>query len=190
MIGDHGVHREHARRQRDSARQCLHFSQRKDREIINTDAEGRSISADVLDYAQDLKPDASSTSRLSQARSRSRSANSAARILGNEELLIQALRRAGEVNGERIWQLPLYDEYFEDLKSDTADMKNSGQRRHTAERSAGAIFLKQFIRKGVAVGAPGYRGDRTGIDASFVYPEKSGRAAFTSGRSRNSPRTF
>jgi leucyl aminopeptidase len=68
-------------------------------------------------------------------------------ILGNDEALIDSLQRAGELNGERIWQLPLYDDYFEDLKSETADMKNSAN-DSLGGTIRGAIFLKQFIRKG------------------------------------------
>jgi leucyl aminopeptidase len=67
--------------------------------------------------------------------------------MGNDDDLIEAVRAAGEVSGERIWQLPLYDEYFEDLKSDYADMKNSANDGYGGT-IRGAIFLKQFIRPG------------------------------------------
>ncbi len=115
-------------------------------EIINTDAEGRLILADALDYAQDYKPDAvidiaTLTGAVSVALGKQCCA-----VLGNEESLIEALRRAGESNGEKIWQLPLFDEYFEDLKSDYADMKNSANDSNGGT-IRGAIFLKQFIRK-------------------------------------------
>ena len=43
--------------------------------------------------------------------------------MGNDKNLVTTLQSAGEENGERIWELPLYDEYFEDLKSECADMK-------------------------------------------------------------------
>ncbi|MCM2323715.1 MAG: leucyl aminopeptidase [Oligoflexia bacterium] len=116
-------------------------------EVINTDAEGRLILADVLDYAQDFKPDAvidiaTLTGAVSVALGKQ-----AAGVLGNDDQLIDAVRRAGEVNGERMWQLPLWDEYFEDLKSDTADMRNSANDA-LGGTIRGAMFLKQFIRKG------------------------------------------
>ena len=116
-------------------------------EIINTDAEGRLILADALDYVQDLKPDAivdvaTLTGAVSVALGKL-----CCGILGNDESLIDAVRRAGESNGERIWELPLYDEYFDDLKSDCADMKNSANDSYGGT-IRGAIFLKQFIRKG------------------------------------------
>jgi leucyl aminopeptidase len=116
-------------------------------EVINTDAEGRLILADALDFVQDFKPDAvvniaTLTGAVSVALGKQCCA-----VLGNDETLIETLRRAGEVNGEKMWQLPLFDEYFDDLKSDYADMKNSANDSNGGT-IRGAIFLKQFIRKG------------------------------------------
>jgi len=116
-------------------------------EIINTDAEGRLILADLLDYAQDLKPDAMiDAATLTGAVSIALGKQCCA-ILGNDDSLIESVRRAGDVAGERIWQLPLFDEYFEDMKSDYADMKNSCNDSYGGT-IRGAIFLKQYIRKG------------------------------------------
>jgi leucyl aminopeptidase len=115
-------------------------------EVINTDAEGRLILADVLDYVQDMNPDAViDVATLTGAVSIALGKQCCA-ILGNDDTLIEEVRRAGEMCGERIWQLPLYDEYFEDLKSESADMKNSANDGHGGT-IRGAIFLKQFIRK-------------------------------------------
>ncbi len=115
-------------------------------EVINTDAEGRLILADALDYAQDLKPHviidvATLTGAVSVALGKQCCA-----ILGNDDELISALRDAGSLNGERIWPLPLYDEYGDDLKSDCADLKNSSNDA-LGGTIRGAIFLKQFIRE-------------------------------------------
>jgi leucyl aminopeptidase len=115
-------------------------------EIINTDAEGRLILADVLDYAQEFKPDvildsATLTGAVSVALGKHCCA-----ILGTDDSVIEEVRSAGMKHGERIWQLPLYDEYFEDLKSDVADMKNSAN-DGLGGTIRGAIFLKQFIKK-------------------------------------------
>ena len=68
-------------------------------------------------------------------------------ILGTDQKLIEAVQKAGETVGERCWQLPLWDDYFEDMKSDVADMKNSCN-DGAGGTIRGAIFLKQFIRKG------------------------------------------
>jgi leucyl aminopeptidase len=115
-------------------------------EVINTDAEGRLVLADVLDYAQDLKPDAVvDVATLTGAVSIALGKQCCA-ILGNDETLIESIRRSGDHTGERIWQLPLFDEYFDDLKSDYADMKNSANDSNGGT-IRGAIFLKQYIRK-------------------------------------------
>jgi leucyl aminopeptidase len=116
-------------------------------EIINTDAEGRLILADVLDYAQDMKPDAVINVATLTGAVVVALGKHCCGLMGNEDLLMDALRRAGELNGERMWQLPMYDEYFEDLKSDYADMKNSAN-QPAGGTIRGGIFLKQFIRKG------------------------------------------
>ncbi len=115
-------------------------------EVINTDAEGRLVLADALDYAQDLKPDAvidiaTLTGAVSIALGKQCCA-----IFGNDEGLVQSIRNIGDLNGERMWQLPLYDEYFDDLRSDYADMKNVGNDPYGGAIRA-ALFLKQFIRK-------------------------------------------
>jgi leucyl aminopeptidase len=116
-------------------------------EIINTDAEGRLILADVLDYAQDFKPDAIvDVATLTGAVSIALGKHCCG-ILGNDEGLIAQIRRAGDMNGERIWELPVFDEYFDDLRSETADMKNSANDSYGGT-IRGAVFLKQFIKKG------------------------------------------
>jgi leucyl aminopeptidase len=117
-------------------------------EIINTDAEGRLVLADVLDYAQDFKPDAIIDVATLTGAVMVALGKMCCGIMGNDEELIQAVRRAGEDNGERVWQLPLYDDYFDDLRSDYADMKNSAN-DPLGGTIRGAIFLKQFIKKGV-----------------------------------------
>ena len=155
-------------------------------EIINTDAEGRLILADALDYAQDFKPDAiidvaTLTGAVSIALGKHLLRDS-----GQRRALIDALRRAGELNGERIWQLPLYDEYFEDLKSDTADMKNSANDSYGGT-IRGAIFLKQFIRKGVQWAHLDIAATATDLGHLSYYPE-TGRERATSARWRSSPR--
>jgi leucyl aminopeptidase len=117
-------------------------------EIINTDAEGRLILADALDYAQDFKPDvvvnaATLTGAVGVALGKH-----CAGLMSNEPSLAAELFRIGNEFNERMWELPLYDEYFEDLKSDYADMKNSAN-DGMGGTIRGGIFLKQFIRKGM-----------------------------------------
>ncbi|MBY0469991.1 leucyl aminopeptidase [bacterium] len=114
-------------------------------EVINTDAEGRLILADVLDYAQDIKPDAMiDVATLTGAVGIALGKYCCA-VLGNDDSLVETVKQVGENTGERMWQLPLYDDYFDDMKSDTADMRNSCNDSHGGT-IRGAIFLKQFIR--------------------------------------------
>jgi leucyl aminopeptidase len=116
-------------------------------EVINTDAEGRLILADALDYAQDFKPDvivnaATLTGAVGVALGRH-----CAGLMSNDSALASEIFRLSNTMNERTWELPLYDEYFEDLKSDYADMKNSAN-DGMGGTIRGGIFLKQFIKKG------------------------------------------
>src|SRR5437879_12519750 len=63
--------------------------------------------------------------------------------MGNDDALLAEVREAGERSGERCWPLPLWDEYRELLKSDIADVKNSGGRG--AGTIAGGRFLREFV---------------------------------------------
>ncbi len=110
-------------------------------EVINTDAEGRLILADALTYARRFNPRlvidlATLTGACIIALGHHASA-----VLGNHEGLIRQLIRAGERCGERLWQLPLWEEYAGQIKSDIADVKNTGG------RPAGAITAAAFLQK-------------------------------------------
>ena len=113
-------------------------------EIISTDAEGRLILCDAISYAVNrFKPAlivdiATLTGACVVALG-----NQAAAVLGNREGLVRSIREFGAAVGERFWPMPLWDSYFESLKSDVADMKNVGERAGGA--IVAAIFLKQFI---------------------------------------------
>jgi leucyl aminopeptidase len=116
-------------------------------EIINTDAEGRLILADLMDYAQQFKPElmldmATLTGAVSTALGKQ-----CAALLGNHQESIDRIRRASDHVGERVWQLPLWDEYLDDLRTEHADIKNSCNDALGGTIRA-AIFLKQFVRKG------------------------------------------
>lgn len=116
-------------------------------EIINTDAEGRLILADALDYAQDFKPDVIINAATLTGACGVALGKHCAGLMANDGNLAAELSRIGIELHERMWELPLYDEYFEDLKSDYADMKNSAN-DPMGGTIRGGIFLKQFIRKG------------------------------------------
>jgi leucyl aminopeptidase len=112
-------------------------------EIINTDAEGRLILCDALSYARRYEPAcvldiATLTGAIVVALG-----HSASGVMGTDENLIEEVRGAGERSGERVWPLPLWEEYRDLMKSDIADVKNAGG------RPAGSIsagwFLREFV---------------------------------------------
>jgi leucyl aminopeptidase len=112
-------------------------------EIVNTDAEGRMILSDALYYASELKPDhildyATLTGACVVAL-----ASEAAGLFSNDDELARKLIECGERVGERLWRLPEWDDYKELIRSDWADMKNSGGRWGGAITAA--IFLKEFV---------------------------------------------
>jgi leucyl aminopeptidase len=117
-------------------------------EIINTDAEGRLILADVLDYAHDFKPDVIVNAATLTGACGIALGKHCAGLMSNDPALASEIFRLSNEFNERVWELPLYDDYFEDLKSDVADMKNSAN-DGMGGTIRGGIFLKQFIRKGM-----------------------------------------
>src|SRR5207245_322743 len=112
-------------------------------EIINTDAEGRLILCDALSYARRVKPAAATDAATRTGAVVVALGHVAIGQMGNDETLLAEVREAGERAGERCWPLPLWDEYRELLKSDIADVKNSGGRG--AVSIAGGWFLREFV---------------------------------------------
>ncbi len=112
-------------------------------EIINTDAEGRLILSDALSYARRFKPAAVIDAATLTGAVVIALGHHAIGMLGNDEALLAEVRDAGERAGERCWPLPLWDDYRDLLKSDVADVKNSGGRG--AGTIAGAWFLREFV---------------------------------------------
>jgi leucyl aminopeptidase len=116
-------------------------------EVDNTDAEGRLVLADALSYAERFRPDvlidyATLTGAVLVALG-----SECGGLMTPDEDLGHELVAAGEATGERLWRLPLWDEYRENLKSEWADMKNTGGR--SAGTINGGIFLKEFVPEGV-----------------------------------------
>ena len=111
-------------------------------EIVTTDAEGRLLLADALSYARRYEPAAVVDCATLTGACVVALGSHASGLMGNDEDLIAEVQAAGETTGERAWPLPLFDEYTEQTKGDTADLKNSGGRGGGA-LTAGA-FLKEF----------------------------------------------
>ncbi len=112
-------------------------------EIVNTDAEGRLILADALSYARRFKPACVIDAATLTGAVVVGLGNHASGLMGNDDHLMEEVRRAGELAGERCWPLPLWDEYREQNKSDVADVKNSGGR--AAGTITAAWFLREFV---------------------------------------------
>ncbi len=114
-------------------------------EIISTDAEGRMTLADALDYAAEFKPQAViDLATLTGACVTALGENVAAGYFANDESLAQKVEVASKESGDRLWRLPLYDEYRDKIKTDYADMKNSGGR--TSGVGSSAVFLEEFTQ--------------------------------------------
>ncbi len=112
-------------------------------EIISTDAEGRLILADGLVYTTRFEPSAVvDLATLTGACEVALGQGIAAGVFSTDEDLLARLQAASRVSGERIWHLPLYDDYLDKLESLTADLSNSGGRLGGVGTSA--MFLKQF----------------------------------------------
>lgn len=112
-------------------------------EVQNTDAEGRLILADGLAYASRLKPACVIDVATLTGAAVVALGQFAIGMLGNDDTLKAELRKAGEHAGERVWEMPLWDEYFEQLKSEVADMRNIGGRG--GGMITAAMFLSKFV---------------------------------------------
>jgi leucyl aminopeptidase len=113
-------------------------------EVISTDAEGRLVLADALTYTErTFQPRAMiDIATLTGAVVIALGSNRAGLLSSNDDLA-GALFNSGEKTFERVWRLPLDEEYFEQIKGDDSDIKNSGGRK--AGSIIGGMFLKQFV---------------------------------------------
>ncbi len=111
-------------------------------EVISTDAEGRMLLADALAYAAKFRPAAVvDIATLTGAQSIALGPQAAA-VFCNDEKLTAGLLAAADASGDRLWRLPLYDEYLDAIKSQVADVKNTGGRYGGVGTSA--KFLEHF----------------------------------------------
>ena len=112
-------------------------------EVINTDAEGRLVLADLLVFAKRFDPAlAVDAATLTGAIVIGLGAN-AVGVFGSDQKAVDTVLAAGERAGERGWPMPLWDEYKEQIKSDVADLKNTGGR--AAGSITAALFLQEFV---------------------------------------------
>jgi leucyl aminopeptidase len=114
-------------------------------EILSTDAEGRLILSDALTYACTYKPAVIVDIATLTGACGIALGTEATGMLGTDDRFKQMIRAAGEKTGERVWEMPLWEEYYEQIKSDIADMKNTGGRRGGVITAA--ALLSKFVQK-------------------------------------------
>ena len=111
-------------------------------EIVNTDAEGRLVLADVLSYARRFDPAAVIDAATLTGACVVALGHTASGVFGNDQKLIDEVLEAGRSSGDTGWQLPLFDDYKDLILTDAADIKNTGGR--AAGAISAAMFLKEF----------------------------------------------
>ena len=112
-------------------------------EIVNTDAEGRLILADALSYLRRFNPASVVDAATLTGACVIALGHQSSAALGNDDALLERVREAGDRAGQRVWPLPMFEEYREQIKSDYADLKNSGGR--AAGTITAAWFLREFV---------------------------------------------
>ena len=115
----------------------------KTAEVLNTDAEGRLVLADALCVASEAKPDCLIDLATLTGACMVALGSSVAGILGNDQGLVDELIAHGDQTGERMWQLPLVEDYRSDIKSSVADIKNIGA--GYGGTITAAMFLEAFV---------------------------------------------
>ena len=117
-------------------------------EILNTDAEGRLVLGDVLDYACDQKPDAIIDAATLTGAVLVSLGNEICGLMSNNDKLANSIKAASDKSDEYLWRLPIIDEFQSDLKSPIADLKNIGSNRFAGSSKA-AAFLQNFIKNDI-----------------------------------------
>jgi leucyl aminopeptidase len=112
-------------------------------EVLNTDAEGRIILADALAYAAEKKPAEIIDFATLTGACVIALGSQASGLMGTGEKVKEGLKAAGNMSFDRVWELPLFDEYQEQIKSEIADIKNIGGRE--AGTITAACFLSRFV---------------------------------------------
>jgi leucyl aminopeptidase len=123
----------------------IRFRNGKTAEVLNTDAEGRLVLADALCLATELEPDCIVDAATLTGACVVALGPRVAGILGNDQKLVDKLIECGRETGESLWQLPLVEDYEDDIKSGIADIRNIGG--GYAGTISAALFLRHFVGK-------------------------------------------
>ena len=117
-------------------------------EILNTDAEGRLVLADCLDYACDQKPDFIIDAATLTGACLVALGTEVCAILGNDDKFTKKVLASAKASDEYMWQMPIIPEWKADMKSKIADLKNIGSSRFAGTATA-AAFLENFIKNDI-----------------------------------------
>ena len=116
-------------------------------EVLNTDAEGRLVLADLLHWASEMKPDHIVDLATLTGAALVAMGDGVNAVMGTDQKLVERLLDGGNATGEHLWQLPLVEEYKELLRSPLADIKNITGTRWGGSITAG-LFLSEFVDHG------------------------------------------
>ena len=111
-------------------------------EVLNTDAEGRLILADALSYAERYKPRVLVDIATLTGACAATFADLCSGVMSTDEDLVRRIKEIGDRTGEKMWELPLWDEYFDLIKATYADIQNISK-KYAGTITAG-MFLKEF----------------------------------------------
>jgi leucyl aminopeptidase len=117
-------------------------------EVLNTDAEGRLVLADALALAAEERPAAIVDVATLTGACMVALGDRIAGLMGNDDAFRARVAEAAEAAGERVWELPLPDDYRARLDSQVADIKNIGGGRYGGALTAG-LFLRDFVADGI-----------------------------------------
>ena len=118
-------------------------------EILNTDAEGRLVLADCLDYACDQKPDVIIDAATLTGACLVALGSEVCGLMTNDRLLGDKLLQSAKRQREYMWELPIIEEFRDDMKSKIADLRNIGN-KHFAGTAKAAAFLEEFIKDDIS----------------------------------------
>ena len=145
----------------------------KTMEILNTDAEGRVILADGLSYAsKHYDPEYILDFATLTGAVLISLGHVATGVMGTNKDLMKKVKSSAISTSEKVWELPLWDEYCEQVQSDIADVKNMGAPMQ-AGSIAGGAFLKEFVKKDIPWVHFDIAGTAWGVDPSSIHPKGS-----------------
>jgi leucyl aminopeptidase len=117
-------------------------------EIINTDAEGRLVLADAVAFAEEQKPEAIIDLATLTGACVVALGYSAAALISNDDKLKKSIKNAAEKTAERVWELPLWDDFREAIKGEISDVRNLGKGKgYEGGAITAATFIESFVKK-------------------------------------------